>query len=83
MKYDNERDRTSYGYDAGSIIEGDDTLDPNTGEYVIVDEEGVAFSSQSILKSLLGQRVRLTCISFEAIQNIQNMLAEADRGDLN
>ena len=75
MKYDNDRDRAQYGYDAGNIIDGDVVLDPERNEHVIVDDEGVAFSVQDLLKSLVGKKIRLTCISFEAIENIEKMMA--------
>lgn len=86
MKYDNERDRLKYGYDAGNIIDGKVVWDENTKEYVILDDEGTAFSSQSLLKSLHGKKVRLTCISFESIENIQKMLlsaSDASNGESN
>ncbi len=77
MKYDNERDSGSYGsFDAGNIIDGIAQFDEDTGEYVVVDDEGMAFSIQTLLKKLSGKKVRLTCISFESIQNIENMLRQ-------
>ncbi len=76
MIYDNERDRTKYGYDAGIVMDGEVTLDPATGEFVLLDEDGVAFSSQEVLRGLVGKRVRMTCISFEAIQTIEGMLVK-------
>lgn len=83
MKYDNQRDRHLYGYDAGTIVDGDITLDIETGEYVIVDEDGVAFSAQELFKSLVGKRIRFTCISFESIEAIQNMLSTSHGVDSN
>ena len=74
MQYDNDRDRYSYGYDAGTIIDGNVIYDADRKEYVIVDDDGVAFSTQDLLKSLHDQKVRLTCISFESIENIEKML---------
>lgn len=79
MKYDNERDRNRYGYDAGHIIDGIITPDPNTGELVLVDEDGVAFSSQEAFKSLLGKKVRLTMISIDSIELLQNLVEESER----
>ena len=73
-KYDNERDRLEYGYDAGTIIDGEVKYDTSINEYVVVDDDGVAFSVQFLLKSLLDKKIRLTCISFESIENIQKML---------
>ena len=81
MEYDNERDRNQYGYDAGTIVDGNVVLDKNTNEYVVVDEDGIAFSMQALLKTLVGQKVRLTCISFESIQNIEQMLAKTNSPD--
>ena len=81
MQYDNLRDRTDYGYDAGTVVDGVVTLDSNTGEYVIVDDDGIAFSSQRVLSSLTGKQVRITCISFEAIQTIEAMLRKTQSSE--
>lgn len=78
MEYDNTRDRTKYGYDAGHIVDGKVAFDTTTGEYVIVDEDGVGFSVQQALKELEGKQIRFTCISFEAMQDIANMLPPPD-----
>jgi hypothetical protein len=75
MKYDNERDRLQYGYDAGNIVDGVVQYDPETKEYVIVDEAGVGFSTQALLKELETKKIRFTCVSFESIENIQKLLA--------
>ena len=75
-EFDNDRDRFAHGYDAGTIVDGEVRQDPNTGEYVLVDEDGVAFSPQALLKSLAGKRVRFTCISFEAMENIEKIMAQ-------
>lgn len=77
MKYDNDRDRFSHGYDAGTIVDGTVQLDEETKEFVIVDEEGVAFSSQMLLGSLRGKRVRITCVSFDAIETIEAMMEKS------
>jgi len=77
MKYDNDRDRFSHGYDAGTIVDGIVQLDENTKEFVIIDEEGVAFSSQMLLGSLNGKRVRITCVSFDAIETIEAMMEKS------
>lgn len=76
MKYDNERDQNSYGYDAGHIIDGEVKYDPDLKEYVITDEDGVSFSSQELFKKLLGKKIRFTCISFESIAEIEKMLVK-------
>lgn len=77
MEYDNTRDRFSHGFDAGLIVDGEVQQDPDTGEFVVVDEDGKGFSSQSLLKLLLGKRVRLTCISFDAMEDAQRILEAA------
>lgn len=77
MEYDNVRDRNLYGYDAGNIVDGEVILDAMTGEYVILDDDGKAFSTQALLKSLVGKKVRLTCISFEAIETLEKIIAQA------
>lgn len=73
--YDNDRDRFEGGFDAGNIIDGLVTYDPDTGEYVVTDEDGKSFSSQAMLKSLIGRKVRLTCVSFEAMDEITKLVA--------
>jgi hypothetical protein len=75
MDYDNSRDRKQYGYDAGNIVDGVVTSDPSTGELVLVDEDGIAFSSQSVLRELLGKKVRMTIVSFESIEELEKLLA--------
>lgn len=83
MKYDNERDRLKYGFDAGTIVDGEIKLDSDKNEYVIVDEEGVAFSVQELFKLLKNKKIRFTCISFESIETIQNMMAASNLNDPN
>ncbi len=78
MDYDNTRDRYDNGMDAGNIIDGIVRYDELKQEYVIVDDDGVGFSIQELLKSLDNKKVRITCISFEAMINIENMLKDAD-----
>jgi len=78
MKYDNDRDRLQYGYDAGNIVDGLVVFDDEKKEYVIVDEDGVAFSTQDLLKELISRKIRFTCISFESIENLQNLLANTN-----
>ncbi len=80
VDYDNERDKTRYGYDAGNIVDGTSALDEARGEYVVVDDDGVAFSIQDLLKSLSGKRVRITCISFESLEKMAKLLPSADPG---
>lgn len=77
MRYDNYRDRHAHGYDAGAIVDGNVVLDEERGEYVLVDDEGVAFSIQEMLKTLAGKQVRITCVSFEAIENMQRLVSSS------
>ena len=60
LKYDNVRDQFTYGYDRGQILDGTVTLDPETGEYILVDIDDVAFSPQEFLKTMVGKQVRFT-----------------------
>lgn len=78
MDYDNDRDRFAHGYDAGAIVDGEVRQDISTGEYVVVDDDGKAFSSQELLRALVGKRVRVTCISFDAMESIEKMVAQAN-----
>lgn len=83
LRYDNERDRFVHGYDAGTIVDGIVQLDTETGEFVLVDDEGIAFSSQELLRSLINRRVRISCVAFDAIEAIEKMLAEAHTNNEN
>jgi len=74
---DNERDRFKYGYDAGLIIDGEVVLDED-GDISIVDEDGLCLSIKGHLKTLVGKKVRLTVISTDAIQMIEDMLANCN-----
>lgn len=76
MKYDNVRDSQAYGFDAGVIVEGSVVLDEVSKEYVIVDDEGTAFSSQEFLKKLVNRSVRLTCVDMESAQKMEEMLKQ-------
>lgn len=75
MDFDNSRDRNSYGYDAGNIVDGVVSKDTTRNEYVLIDEDGVGFSSQEVLKGLEGKKVRLTIISFESIEAMEKLLS--------
>ena len=77
MEYDNDGDRYTHGWDAGSIVDGDVCLDPDTGEYVVVNEDGKAFSSQAVLKQLEGKKIRITLVSFEIMDTIEKMMVKA------
>ena len=74
MKYDNVRDQFTYGYDRGQILDGTVIFDEERKEYVLLDVDGVAFSSQEFLKTMLGKDVRFTCASYETISTIEQML---------
>jgi sensor c-di-GMP phosphodiesterase-like protein len=74
MHYDNERDRHEYGYDAGQIVDGVVTLDPNTGHFVLMDDEGIGYDSQAVLQKLKGQKIRITIISIKSMEEMQKMM---------
>ena len=76
-EFDNVRDRYQYGYDAGQIIDGTVTLDEARNRFILVDEDGVGFDVQAALQSLMGKRIRLTMASFESMENLEKMLAQA------
>ena len=77
FNYDNDRDRFTGGFDAGTIVDGAVHLDPATNEFVIVDEDGKAFSSQSLFKLLLGKKVRFSCVAFESMEAIERMIIKS------
>lgn len=74
MQYDNDRERTKYGYDAGQIVDGIVTWDPEKSRYVIVDEDGVGYDVQEEMKRLVGQRIRQTVISFSSMEEIHKLM---------
>jgi hypothetical protein len=76
MNFDNERDQHTHGYDAGQIVDGTVTWDPEKGRYVLVDEDGVGYDVQEVMKSLNGQKIRLTMISLTSMEEIQKMLEQ-------
>lgn len=76
MEYDNLRDSKVYGYDSGIIIEGCVTFDDARNEYVVIDEDGKAFSSQEFFKLHTGRNVRFTCIDMESAEKIEEMLRQ-------
>jgi len=78
MEYDNDRDRFAHGFDAGTIVDGEVRKDPDSGELVIVDDEGKAFSSQALFRLLEGKRIRFSCVAFEAMENIEKMMVKAN-----
>lgn len=63
--------------DAGQILEGVVTYDDVKAEYVLKSDDGEIISIQDLLRGLTAKKVRITCISFEAIANIERILAES------
>lgn len=80
IDYDNDGDRYENGFDAGVLRDGTVTLDGKTGRYVLVDDDGKGFDFHVALSSLLGQKVRVTLISFESLQTIEEMM-KASQGN--
>jgi hypothetical protein len=78
VEYDNDRDRFAHGFDAGTIIDGVVTVDPDTGRYVVVDEDGKAFDPHVALSSIAGRSIRMTMVSMEAMETMEKLL-EASR----
>jgi len=74
LVYDNTRDQFTYGYDRGQILDGKVVFDEERKEYVLIDSDGIAFSSQEFLKTMLDKTVRFTCASYETISTIEKML---------
>lgn len=72
MKFDNERDRYSYGMDMGTIVDG--VVKNVDGNYIIVDEDDVACNPQAVLSTLEGKKVRFTVIAFETMENLEKLL---------
>jgi hypothetical protein len=70
-------DRFAYGYDAGNIVDGIVERDADTGEYVLVDEDGERFSPQQALSTLVGKKVRMTMVSFDAMEDMAKMYEAA------
>lgn len=79
MKYDNERDRHLYGYDAGQIVDGVVTWDPDKGHLVLVDEDGVGFDPNDVLRLLEGKKIRMTIISQESMENMSKMYEDVQK----
>jgi hypothetical protein len=75
-KFDNERDRNTHGFDAGTIVDG--VVTEYDGGYILVDNEGAAFDPQAVLSSLVGKKIRMTMISFESLENIEKLVKEAN-----
>lgn len=65
------------GFDAGTIVDGVVIWDGILGRYVLVDEDGVGFDPHSVLEGLDGKRVRLTMVSFEAMDKIEQIVRQS------
>lgn len=67
----------------GHLIEGVVEQDPLTDRYVIqtVDSDGnpVTFDPEKALAALLGQEVRLTLASFDALAQLAALVEDSDR----
>ena len=74
MKYDNDRERTKYGHDAGQIVDGVVTWDSEKSRYIIVDEDGIGYDIQEEMKRLKGQKIRQTIVSFSSMEDILEMM---------
>jgi uncharacterized protein YdeI (BOF family) len=74
MEYDNVRDSKSHGADWGVIVEGSVVHDVDKGEFVLLDEDGKAFSTQEFLKAHAGKTVRFTCIDMDSAEKMEKML---------
>lgn len=77
-QFDNDRDRFQYGYDAGTIVEGTVTWNESLNRFVIVDDNKVGFDPQVVLQKLDGKQIRMTIISFEAMETIENLMSQAN-----
>lgn len=76
MKFDNERDRYAHGYDAGTIVDG--VVTEHEGRHILMDDEGVAFDPQVVLAALVGKKIRMTMVGFEAMEEIKRLTKEAN-----
>lgn len=83
MDYDNERDQLTHGFDAGLIVDGTVVLDEVTRRFVVVDEDGKGFDPQVALQRLSGKKIRMTMISFESMETIEDMLRRAQEASGN
>jgi hypothetical protein len=76
MEFDNNRDRFEHGFDAGSIVDGIVEFNEELNRFVVIDNDGVGFDPQVVLQQLVGKKVRITMVSFEAIENLEKLIAE-------
>jgi predicted PilT family ATPase len=63
--------------DAGVIIDGEVSKNSETGELSITDDDGDVFYPERVLSSLVGKKVRMTVISFEALESMENVYKSA------
>ena len=61
--------------DTGLIIDGVVKYDVVHNEYIVMGDEGEVFSLQETLMPLVGKKVRVTCVTFETIQNLEKLLS--------
>ncbi len=78
MEFNNERDRMSGGFDAGTIVEGSVVFDPGLFRHVIQDDDGVGFDPEAVLAGLRGEKVRIVIVSFRAIEEFEGLLGRAN-----
>ena len=72
LEFDNNRDRFTYGYDAGAIVDG--TVTKYEDRFVLVDDEGKAFDPQAALGTMEGHKIRMTMIKFESIEGMAKLV---------
>lgn len=72
MEFDNTRDRYAHGYDAGIIVSG--TVSEEDGRLILVDDDGVAFDPSQVLRDLRGKQIRMTIMTFETMQTMEDMI---------
>lgn len=80
IRYDDDRDRNLHGFDAGTIVDGEVTYDEARGRHVLVDEDGIGFDPQSVLRTLSGKKIRLTMVSFDALIHLEDMYLSSQSG---
>lgn len=70
MEIDNTQDRYAYGYDAGQIVEGVILYDDESKTHVIVNSNGIGYSTEQVLSTLVGQKVRLNLVMMEIVHGL-------------
>jgi len=69
-----ESNHDSHEFDVGEIIDGVILYDDQLNKYIIMDDEGTKFDIQSAFEKLNGKKVRLTLISFDSMDKIEDFL---------